>query len=406
MEKVILNRIDEMRDEIIQFLQKLIQYPSEIPPRKYREISRFIANKMGEFGINTKIKRNNVIGELGNEDGPSLIFNAHFDTVTIHDGWTKNPYGGDVIDDKIYGRGSSDDKSCVAAEIFAAKALLDADVDLQGKLIISAVVNEEIGGIAGTEYIVNEGIVNGDVCLLGDAPAEYPTAYQGGVLQFSFTIKGIRRHAMAYPDLPSKYRNQYSGINAVHKMILIMNFLMKLQEEFEKKETKYPVPPDLPKRINSVTITKMDGGNAIDTVADNCNLHCLINVIPEQDIYMVKTKVLNFIEEIKKSDPDLDIIVQIPVIIVPQVADINSKFAIVVKDAFKTVFNEEREFKAFIPTTDAHHFQKKGIETILIGTFRGDNNIHGQDEFVYINDLINTTKIYALTALNYLKSVF
>ncbi|MFX0137992.1 MAG: M20 family metallopeptidase, partial [Candidatus Hodarchaeota archaeon] len=284
-------------------------------------------------------------------------------------------------------------------------ALLDAGVDLKGKIIVSAVVNEEIGG-TGTEYIVNKGLVEGNACLLGDGPAEYPTAYQGGALQFSFTIKGIRRHAMAYPDLPPKYRNQYSGINAVHKMIPIMNFLMKLQDEFEKRETKYPVHPDLPKKICSVSITKIDGGNAVDTVADNCNLQCLINVIPEQDIYNVRTKVLNFVEELKKNDPDLDIIVQNPVTKVPQITDINSKFAAVVKGAFKTVFNEEREFKAFIPTTDAHYFQSKGIETITIGPFRGDNNIHAQDEFVYINDLINTTKIYALTALNYLKSDF
>ncbi|MFX0180764.1 MAG: M20 family metallopeptidase, partial [Candidatus Hodarchaeota archaeon] len=200
IEAIVLNRIDEMKNEIIQFLQSLIQYPSEIPPGKYREISKFIAKKMEEFGINTKIKRNNVVGELGNEDGPSLIFNAHFDTVTIHDGWTKNPYGGDIVDDKIYGRGSSDDKSCVAAEILAAKALLDSGVDLKGKLIITAVVNEEIGGIGGTEYLLNEDIIKGDACLLGDGPTDYPILYRGGVLQISFKIKGIRRHAMAYPD--------------------------------------------------------------------------------------------------------------------------------------------------------------------------------------------------------------
>ena len=61
------------------------------------------------------------------------------------------------------------------------------------------------------------------------------------------------------------------------------------------------------------------------------------------------------------------------------------------------------QFKLFMPSTDAHWFQERGIETILIGTGRDDTNAHAADEFVYIEDLINTTKLYALTALNYLK---
>jgi acetylornithine deacetylase/succinyl-diaminopimelate desuccinylase-like protein len=56
-----------------------------------------------------------------------------------------------------------------------------------------------------------------------------------------------------------------------------------------------------------------------------------------------------------------------------------------------------------MPSTDAHWFQERGIETILVGASRYDNNWHSADEFVYIEDLMNVTKLYALTALNYLK---
>ena len=108
-------------------------------------------------------------------------------------------------------------------------------------------------------------------------------------------------------------------------------------------------------------------------------------------------------ESIDDKDPNLNISVQIPGANDPQITDINSDFAENVKNAFKTVFNEEREFKLFIPSTDAHSFQQKGIETILIGPLRGENNYHAQDEFVYIEDVINVTKIFAITALNYLK---
>ena len=403
IEKVILDKIEDMRDEIIKFHQELIQIPSEVPPGKYRPISKFVAAKMEEFGMNTKIKRNNVIGEMGRDDGASLIFNAHLDTVPIYNGWTKRPLSGEVIDDKIYGRGSSDDKSCVTAEIFAAKALLDAGVDLNGKLIVTAVINEEIAGFGGTEYLVNDGIIKADACLIGDGPRDYPIAYRGGLFEVSFIIKGIRRHVMAYPDLNPPNRNKYSGINAIQKMLKIMNFLVDLQNKLKEKETKYSLHPDLPSKISSVNFTMIEGGTSTSTTPDKCILHCLISVIPEQDLESIESKILDFVEGMKNEDPDLNIIVQIPIKFEADIADISSNFANVVKNAYKSVYNEDKEFKLFIPTTDAHFFQTKGIETILIGPFHGENNYHAQDEFVYIEDLINTAKIYAITALNYLK---
>ncbi|MFW9972742.1 MAG: M20 family metallopeptidase, partial [Candidatus Odinarchaeota archaeon] len=219
IEKAIMNRIDEMKDEIVQFLRTLVQIPSEVPPGKYKEISKFVETKMKEFKITTKVKKKNVIGEIGNENGLSLIFNAHIDTAAIDDGWTKDPHGGEIIENKIYGRGAADDKACVAAEIFATKALLDLGIDLNGKLIITAVINEEIGGLLGTEYLVKDEVITGDACLLGDVSSNYPIAYLGGELQISFIIKGIRRQAQAYPDLPPPNRNKYSGINAIEKMV-------------------------------------------------------------------------------------------------------------------------------------------------------------------------------------------
>ena len=402
-EKIVLQKIDEMHDEIIKFLQQIIQIPSEVPPGKYRPISKFVAAKMKEFGIDTKVKRSNVIGEMGKDGGRSLIFNAHMDTVQVFDGWTKDPYSGEIIENKVYGRGASDDKSCVAAEIFAAKALLNAEVELNGKLIITAVVNEEISGFGGAEYITNEGIVKGGACLVGDAPYNNPVAYVGGVLQLSFTIKGIRRHMMVYPDLPPPNRNEYSGINAIHKTLPIINFLKKLQEQLLTKETIYPIAPGMPSKVGSVTITQIEGGVSHSTVPDKCVLNCIINTIPEMDLDVIKMRILNFADEYKQNNPDIELTVQTPVFVEPLIADVNTKFAKSVKSAYRSVYNQERDFKAFIATTDAHHFKRNGIETLLIGTLRGGNNLHAQDEFVYIEDLINATKIYALSALNYLK---
>lgn len=403
VERRILESIDDSKDDIVRFLQQLVQMPSENPPSKYKQISKFIENKMNEIGLKTKNKRNNVIGEFGNENGAKLIFNAHYDTVEKFKDWKRDPFGGIIENNRIYGRGSSDDKSCVIAEIFAAKALIDTGINFNGKLIVTAVVDEEMGGYGGTNYLLDRGVVKGDACVVGDGPADYPIGYLHGAIFISFTINGKQAHGFMHPDLPPPNRTEYSGISAIHKMVPIMQFLLDLQQEFAKTETKYPIPPECPSKISSVNMAMIDGGTKISTVANRCLLHCSIQTIPEHDVEEIKMRILNFIESLKRDDLDLDITVQIPLSYGPNYINKESIFAKAVNDATKAVYGEEREFKLFNCTTDAHWFTEKGIETVIIGTFREDNVIHCADENVYIDDLINTTKMFAITALNYLK---
>ncbi len=403
MEKIVLDKIDEMREDIIKFHQNIVQMPSENPPSKYKEISKFTENKMKELGLKTQVKRRNVITEIGNENGKGLIFYGHLDTVEAFKGWKKDPFGGEIIDGKIYGRGASDDKSCVTAEIFATKALIDAGIKLNGKLTLIAAVDEELGGFGGVEYLLSNGIIKGNACLLGDGPPNYPVGFFGGILFISFIIKGKQAHGFIFPDLPDPNRNKHSGINANHKMLKIMNFLMELQEELKETETKYPIPPNFPSKTSNVNLAVIEGGKKISIIPDRCLLQCAIQTIPEHDINKIKAKILDYVEKLKKEDPDLDITIQTPIYYNAIIIDVNSDFAKVIKNATKTVYNEEREFKLFVATTDAHWFLERGIETITIGTLREDNEIHSTDEFVYIDDLINATKMYAITALNYLK---
>ncbi|GAG87346.1 unnamed protein product, partial [marine sediment metagenome] len=203
--------------------------------------------------------------------------------------------------------------------------------------------------------------------------------------------------------ISAPYRNEQSGVNAIERMVKIMNFLLELKKEFLKKETRYPLPEGWCNSVSSVNLAEIHGGNKITTVPDRCYLHCSVNTIPEQDYESVKKRILDFVEDFKRQDPDLDISVQILFPIKPFIIDDTTDFAKAVKKATKGVFKEEREFRLFMPSTDAHWFQERNIETILIGSSRADNKIHSSDEFVYIEDLINTTKLFALTALNYLK---
>jgi len=402
LEKIVMDKIDEMRDEIVKFHQKMIRFPSENPPGKYKEISKFVENKFIEIGLNTTTKRKNVIGTYENSDGPSLILYGHMDTVPIYDGWTKDPFGAEIIDGKIYGRGSCDDKASVTAEIFATKALLESEINLKGKLTVISVVDEESGGFNGVQVLLDKKHISGDACLLGDGRGGYPAAFTGGFAFVSVQIKGKMAHALSFPDIP-KYRNEFSGINAIQKMVKILDFLKELQEEYLEKETQYPNFPGHPSKVTTINLAKIDGGKKMSAVPDNCMLYFIINTIPEHDVKTIKNRILEFVENAKEEDPDLDIKVNFAFSFEPFVTDTNGKFAKSVQHAVNTVYNEEREFKMFQSANDGHWFHEAGIECILMGVGTHENNVHAEDEFVSIEDLIATTKIFALTALNYLK---
>jgi len=400
LEKRIIKKIEEMREEIIIFNQDMIKIPSENPPGKYKEIAKFTEKKMKEIGLKTQIKRDNVIGEIGNQNGKSLLFNAHYDTVEVFKNWTRDPFGGEIIDGKIYGRGSSDNKASVTAEIFATKALIEEKVQLKGRLLVTAVGDEETGGLRGVETLLQKGLIRGDACLLGDAPCNYPIGYTGGTMYITFTVGGKQAHGLGFPDLPAPYRNERSGVNSIERMMKIMNFLVELKKELHTKETRYPLPEGWTNKVSNINLAEIHGGNKITTVPDKCYLHCSINTIPEQDIESIKKRIYDFVENLKKDDPFLDLTVQIPISLEPFVIDGASEFAQAVQKASLAVYNEEREFRLFMPSTDAHWFQERGIETILFGALNW--SCHAVDEFVYIEDLINTTKMFAIIALNYL----
>ena len=403
IEKAVIEKIEEMREEIIYFHKQIIQIPSENPPGKYKQIAQFVQNKFEELGLKTFVKRNNVVGKYQNLAGPSLLLYGHMDTVPTYKGWTEDPFGGHIIDGKIYGRGACDDKACVTAEIFATKALLELGIKFEGSLTLISAIDEETGGFNGVRYLLDKGHINGDACLLGDGRGGFPAAFTGGFIMVTFMITGKKAHALSFPDIP-KYRNEFSGVNAIQKMVNVLNFLMQLQAEFLNKETKYPNFPGHPSKVSTVNIAKIIGGDKLSAVPDKCLLYCIINTIPEQDVESIKQNILEFVEKSRLSDPDLDINVNFSISFEPFVSNTNSKIAKAIKNAIEIVYNEDREFKLFQSANDGHWFHEKGIETIIMGTGSHENNVHAEDEFVSINDLIDTTKIFALTAFNYLRS--
>ena len=168
-EKVV-RRIEEDRDAVVGLVRELVRVPSVNPKfeagegiNREADVQRIVASHLEAAGMtvdsyDVSPGRPNVRGYATGSNGRSLIFNGHVDVVPAGDpsAWTVDPFGAEVREGRIYGRGAYDMKAGVAAAIVAAEALRGCGVELGGRLEVHSVVDEEAGGF-GTKDLVRRG---------------------------------------------------------------------------------------------------------------------------------------------------------------------------------------------------------------------------------------------------------
>jgi putative selenium metabolism hydrolase len=190
------------------FLQDLVRIPSLSTHEE--AVAVRLAEEMRRVGF-AEVRTDrigNVIGRIGNGQGPKLLFDGHMDVVDVGElaRWPHPPYSGVIQKGILYGRGACDMKGGLAAMVYGAKALLDARVDLAGDLYVVGVVQEEpCEGMAIRTLIEEEGI-RPDYVVLGEPSNLQVAIGHRGRLEMRVTVRGRAAHASA-PSL---------GSNAIH----------------------------------------------------------------------------------------------------------------------------------------------------------------------------------------------
>ena len=144
VETSLMDEVDRLRGDIVEYTRGMVRIPSENPPGNETEISDFVSELLASLGfdveqVESRPDRVNTLGLLeGTGGGKSLLWNGHYDTVPVGnlDYWTVDPFGGEVRDGRIYGRGSGDMKGAIASAMVAAKALGNLGLRLRGDLLI------------------------------------------------------------------------------------------------------------------------------------------------------------------------------------------------------------------------------------------------------------------------------
>lgn len=405
MKKEIVQTVDSLKEDMILFLQQLIQIPTENPPGHYIEISEFLEEKLTNWGFEVEIinvpdeetnkvglttPRKNIIATItGNQEGQHILFNSHLDTVPAgnSDQWTYPPFSGQIAEGKIYGRGATDSKGRLTAYIMAALAIKQSQIPFHGKISIVATCDEETGGVLGAGYVTNNKKVDGDLVIVEGYSNQIVRA-MAGVLQLRIFSYGVPAHAGF----------KWKGVNAVDKMAKVIQALNQLQVELQQESSKIPGM-----RYTTVNTGVIQGGTKINVVPGACQIEVDFRVIPEHSLNDIYDRVESIIKRLELQDLDMNIHVEriSDFETEPTVTSANSPLIADIQNANQEVTGQTLPVVGMLGQSDARWFIKNGIPAINFGPGTNDNNLHGYDEYMEIDDLVQTTKVLSVLIYNY-----
>ena len=410
--------LKQYEKDVVNFCSRLVQAGGENPPGDVSNAAEVIETFLGKHGISYKrlepVKGHaNIIATVG-KSRPKIILCGHVDIVPAGNpkNWKIPPYSGKIEDGKIFGRGASDMKGGIASMLTAGAVLKHIEDKLGGTAVFAAVCDEEAMGPAGAIWLLKNHKLDGDVCLITEPTGYLHSGYsviagERGNLWIRLIAKGKPAHG-ATPAF---------GENAI---LALTKFLKKL-DALEKMEVKTPDDAKILARNGKIDLAKIAKGMGIKPKEITRSMdHYTINV----GILRGGTKV-NIVPERCEAEIDIrvpvggnpDAVEEFVKLILPENFDyeiINRTLASYtpaneplirsLQKYGKSVLGYKPPALYMTATSDAHSFRESlGIPTVSFGPGYGEVN-HAYNEFVYAKDVVNATKVYAHTIMDYLSS--
>ena len=368
----ILDAIAADQDDILKFTKEIVSIATENPPGAfYKPCVDAIKNKLSEIGLdyeiveipnqdsnldNNKFPRYCILSFYG-EGEKTLYFHGHYDVVPATCEEQFRPY---VQSGNLFGRGTSDMKSGLAAMIYAIKAIKASTIELDGKIGLAIVPDEETGGLLGSKYLTDINVLgkNGIGMLLAEPTSGVIWNANRGAISLRITVKGKPIHVGL----------QYRGVNAFENMLVVANALLEQKKVVESRTTDYNIHPDPARRSILMIGGRCEGGS-------------------------------NTLEAHKKDGIDLEI----EILQEEESAGIleDNPIAQSLVKNIEAITGRRPEFEMCPGLLEIRFYAKKGIPAFAFGP--GLLSVsHGPNEYVKVKDIYKCTSIYALTALDVL----
>jgi acetylornithine deacetylase len=336
------------------------------------------------------VDRLNVIGRwAGTGGGRSLILNGHMDVVPAGDlsTWTRDPWGGEVVGDRLYGRGSCDMKAGLAAAVFAVEALQRAGVQLRGDVWLQSVIGEESGGV-GTLTTIVKGY-RADACIIMEPMDLNVCPVHAGALSFRLTVRGRGAHASMKP----------LGVSAMTAMIPLLQALERLNNERHRRFS-HPLFAD-PENIAPISVGVVRSGDWPSSVPDLAVAEGRLGVFPTERADDARHALRCRIEQVAAEDPWLQEhppeLEWIEGQFEPGATPLESPIVQLVAEGHREVVGRRPKFIGIPCGTDLRLFTRHaGIPTVMYGP-GSVMQAHSADEFVPLSELVTCTRVLART---------
>ena len=403
--------------ELVQLCQDLIQIPTLNPPGlKYFEICEFLGARLRDKGFVVELIRaegapadseqyprwNMVARREGPRAGDCVHFNSHHDVVEVGNGWTTDPFGGEVKDGRVYGRGACDMKGGLASSVIAAEAFLETCPDFAGAIEISATADEESGGYGGVAYLAERGYFDPDRVqhVIIPEPLNKDRICLGhrGVWWAEIETKG----RIAHGSMP------FLGDSAIRHMGAVLEEMERyLYPLLASKHTDMPVVPKGAKQ-STLNINSIHGGEAeqgedytglpAPCVADRCRIIIDRRFLIEEDIDQVKAEITSMLERVKAERPKFEYELRDLFEVHPTMTDENAPVVRTVQAAIEKVLSRQAEFVVSPGTYDQKHIDRIGRLKNCIAYGPGILDLaHQPDEWVGVQDMVDAAQVMALT---------
>lgn len=409
--------LESRRDALIALTQDLVRIPTLNPPgRHYHDICAYLDRYLSARGFDCRMIRaegapadsdkyprwNLIARREGTRPGDCVHFNGHHDVVEIGHGWTRDPFGAELDEGRIYGRGTCDMKGGLAAAIIAAESFVAAHPDHSGAIEISATADEESGGFGGVAYLAEKGYFAPDRVqhVIIPEPLHKDRICLGhrGVWWAEIETKG----RIAHGSMP------FLGDSAIRHMGAVLEEIEEvLYPLLATKHTAMPVIPE-GARQSTLNINSIHGGAPEQEadytgfpsacVADRCRIVIDRRFLIEEDLTEVKAEISRLMERVKAKRPSFDYEIHDLFEVIPSMTDREAPVVRSVARAIQTVLDREAGYVVSPGTYDQKHIDRIGKLKNCIAYGPGILDLaHQPDEWIGVEDMMDSARVMALT---------
>jgi acetylornithine deacetylase/succinyl-diaminopimelate desuccinylase family protein len=405
-QKRILEYIEQNHATQVQFLAELVKVPSDNPPGDCAPHAKRAAELLEQLGFvverhpvpaevvraNGMISATNLIVRRRFGPGPIVALNAHGDVVPPGEGWTTDPYGGEIKNGTMYGRGVAVSKFDFSTYAFALKALEASGLPLRGTVELHFTYDEEAGGQIGPGWLLEQKLTKPDYVISAGFAYNVVVSHNG-CLHLEVRIEGRSAHA-ARPE---------TGVDALEATTRLLTSLYGLRETYKQTHSNI-AGIDHP----TLVVGLISGGINTNVVPDAVTLRIDRRIIPEESPEQVERDLIAHIEQVCSSPGDIKVSIRRILLARPFTPQAGQERLVTIIQRYgRAVIGEEIPANGVPIYTDARLYSAAGIPAVLYGAGPHsllEANGHRADEKLELGDLRKATQVVALTLADLLRT--